>query len=46
VNGRSDIPFDEMVKYDLYYIEGWSFWLDIKTILRTVAAVLRGKGAY
>ena len=46
VNGRSDIPFDEMVKYDLYYIEGWSFWLDIKTILRTVAAVLRSKGAY
>ena len=46
VNGRSDIPFDEMVKYDLYYIESWSLWLDIKTILRTVAAVLRGKGAY
>ncbi len=46
VNGRSDIPFDEMVKYDLYYIESWSLWLDIKTILRTVAAVLHGKGAY
>ncbi len=46
VNGRSDLPFDEMVKYDLYYIECSSLWLDIKTIIRTVAAVLHGKGAY
>jgi lipopolysaccharide/colanic/teichoic acid biosynthesis glycosyltransferase len=46
VNGRSDIPFDEMVKYDLYYIECWSLWLDLKTILRTALAVLHGKGAY
>lgn len=46
VNGRSDVPFDEMVKYDLYYIESWSLWLDIKTILRTISAVLAGKGAY
>ncbi len=46
VNGRSDLPFDEMVKFDLYYIECWSLWLDIKTILRTVNAVLHGKGAY
>lgn len=46
VNGRSDLPFDEMVKYDLYYIECSSLWLDAKTIIRTVAAVLRGKGAY
>jgi len=46
VNGRSDIPFDEMVKYDLYYIERWSIWLDVKTMLRTFAAVLSRKGAY
>ena len=46
VNGRSEIPFDEMVKYDLYYIERWSLWLDLKTILRTFTAVLSRKGAY
>lgn len=46
VNGRSNLPFDEMVKYDLYYIERWSLWLDIKTVLRTVIAILHGKGAY
>lgn len=46
VNGRSDLPFDEMVKYDLYYIERWSLWLDLKTILRTITAVISRKGAY
>ncbi len=46
VNGRSDLPYDEMVKFDLYYIERWSLWMDIKIIIRTVAAVLGGHGAY
>ncbi len=46
VSGRSDLPFDEMVKYDLYYIERWSLWLDIKTIIRTITAVFSRRGAY
>jgi exopolysaccharide biosynthesis polyprenyl glycosylphosphotransferase len=46
VSGRSDIPFDEMVKYDYYYIERWSLWEDAKIILRTFTAVLSRKGAY
>ncbi len=46
VNGRSNIPYDEMLKFDLYYIENWSLWLDIKIILRTFSAVLSGHGAY
>jgi exopolysaccharide biosynthesis polyprenyl glycosylphosphotransferase len=46
VSGRSELPFDEMVKYDLYYIERWSLWLDLKTMMRTVTAVLSRKGAY
>ncbi|MDI3339331.1 MAG: undecaprenyl-phosphate glucose phosphotransferase [Sphaerobacter sp.] len=46
VNGRSDLTFDEMVKLDLYYAENWSPWLDIKLILRTIPAVLLGRGAY
>ncbi len=46
VSGRSNIPYDEMLKFDLYYIENWSLWLDIKIILRTVTAVLGGHGAY
>jgi exopolysaccharide biosynthesis polyprenyl glycosylphosphotransferase len=46
VNGRSNLSFDEMVKLDLYYIEHWSPWLDIKLMLRTIPAVVLGRGAY
>ena len=46
VSGRSDIPFDEMVLLDLYYIENWSLGLDLQILLRTVPAVLTGRGAY
>jgi Undecaprenyl-phosphate glucose phosphotransferase len=46
VNGRSDLTFDEMVRLDLYYVENWSPWLDLKVILRTVPVVLTGRGAY
>lgn len=46
VSGRSELPFDEMIKLDLYYIETWSLWQDIKIILRTFKAVISGDGAY
>ncbi|MCS7246584.1 MAG: undecaprenyl-phosphate glucose phosphotransferase [Thermomicrobium sp.] len=46
VNGRSDLSFDEMVRLDLYYVENWSPWLDLKVMLRTVPVVLTGRGAY
>jgi|YelNatPaOPRAMG01_1025707.scaffolds.fasta_scaffold06445_6 exopolysaccharide biosynthesis polyprenyl glycosylphosphotransferase len=46
VSGRSELPFDEMIKLDLYYIETWSLWQDIKIILRTFKAVISGNGAY
>ena len=46
VSGRSDLTFDEMVRMDIFYIEHWSLWLDIKILLKTLPAVLLGKGAY
>jgi exopolysaccharide biosynthesis polyprenyl glycosylphosphotransferase len=46
VNGRSQLSFDEMVRLDLYYAEHWSPWLDMKIVLRTVPAVILGRGAY
>ncbi len=46
VKGRSDLSFREWMKYDLFYIENWSFWLDIKILLRTFLVVLKGQGAY
>jgi exopolysaccharide biosynthesis polyprenyl glycosylphosphotransferase len=45
VSGRNRLTFEEMVKIDLYYIENWSPWLDLKIILLTLPAILRGDGA-
>jgi lipopolysaccharide/colanic/teichoic acid biosynthesis glycosyltransferase len=46
VSGRSDLTFDEMVLLDLYYVENWSISLDLNVLLRSIPAVLRGRGAY
>jgi exopolysaccharide biosynthesis polyprenyl glycosylphosphotransferase len=46
VLGRSNIPFDEMVKLDYMYVTGWSLSWDIKLLLQTVPAVLNKRGAY
>jgi lipopolysaccharide/colanic/teichoic acid biosynthesis glycosyltransferase len=45
VSGRNRLTFEEMVQIDLYYIENWSVWLDLKIILLTLPAILRGDGA-
>jgi exopolysaccharide biosynthesis polyprenyl glycosylphosphotransferase len=45
VSGRNRLTFEEMVRTDLYYIENWSLWLDLKIILLTLPAVWRGDGA-
>jgi len=46
VAGRGDIPFDRQVDLDVQYIESQSLWQDFKILLKTVPAVLLGKGAY
>lgn len=46
VSGRNKIAFDDWMKLDLYYIDNWSIWLDIKILLQTIPAVLTGEGAY
>ncbi len=44
VSGRNHLPFEEMVKLDLFYIEHWSLLFDLKIVLRTVTVMLRGDG--
>lgn len=46
VSGRSELSWDDAVRLDLYYVENWSFGLDITILARTVGAVLARKGAY
>jgi exopolysaccharide biosynthesis polyprenyl glycosylphosphotransferase len=46
VSGRSDLTFDEGVLLDVYYIENWSLFLDLRILLKTIPSVLLGSGAY
>ncbi|MFY1619624.1 sugar transferase [Micromonospora sp. WMMD736] len=41
---RGDTPISDRARFDNYYIENWSLWLDVKVVLRTVAEVFRGGG--
>ena len=42
VNGlRGDTSVEERTKYDLWYVENWSLWLDVKILIRTVLQTLR-----
>lgn len=45
INGRNSIPFEQWMELDMQYIDKWSLWLDLKILVRTVPAVLRGTGA-
>ncbi|MDP2309766.1 MAG: exopolysaccharide biosynthesis polyprenyl glycosylphosphotransferase [Pseudomonadota bacterium] len=45
VMGRSELGFAEMVRHDIFYIQNWSLWLDLQVLVKTVPAVLRGRGA-
>ncbi len=47
ISGRSDLKhFEDVVRLDLYYIQNWSLALDFDILIKTVAVVLRAKGAY
>lgn len=46
INGRSERPMHEHVEDDLYYIRNYSLWLDIFILLRTIPAVIKGRGAF
>ena len=45
VSGRSDTSYEERVTMDAYYVRNWSVWLDLVVLARTVASVLRRRGA-
>ena len=46
VSGRSNVNFEEMVMFDVAYIQNWSIALDLSIMLRTLPAVAYGKGAF
>ena len=46
ISGRNEIPYDEWMELDLYYVRNRNLFLDLKTVIKTVPAVLSGRGAY
>jgi len=45
VSGRNEIAFEDWMRLDLQYIDNWSLWLDFKILVRTIPAVIFGRGA-
>ncbi|MDO8662411.1 MAG: sugar transferase [Candidatus Omnitrophota bacterium] len=46
VKGRSNLKFNQWMRWDSWYVENWSLGLDIKVLLWTIPAVFKGRGAY
>ena len=46
IQGRSEISFQEWMKLDIWYIDHWSLWLDLKMLFQTIPVVIGRKGAY
>lgn len=45
VSGRKNISFEERRKLDIYYVQNWSFWLDLVILIKTIRVVLERTGA-
>ena len=44
INGRNAISWEEKFRYDVWYVDNWSFWLDIRIIIITLWKAIRGEG--
>lgn len=40
VNGRQEIPFSERLRLDVWYVDNWSLWLDLRILMKTFAAIV------
>ncbi|MBA4376989.1 MAG: hypothetical protein C0401_12575 [Anaerolinea sp.] len=46
VSGRQVVPYEQRIEFDMYYIDHWSLWLDLKILLKTIPVVFGAEGAY
>jgi undecaprenyl phosphate N,N'-diacetylbacillosamine 1-phosphate transferase len=46
IHGRNEISWPERICYDVWYVDNWSLWLDLRILLRTPALVLSRRGLY
>ena len=45
VSGSSDLPFDQEVALDTFYVENWSLWLDFKVVVKTLVKIFTDRSA-
>jgi len=46
INGRNNIPWEERIELDVWYVDNWSLWLDMKIVLKTPAVVFNKANIY
>lgn len=46
IGGRADLPWEESVRLDLFYVENWSVVIDLAVLWKTLAVVAHGRGGY
>lgn len=46
VNGRNQLTWPQRIERDVWYVDHWSYWLDLKILWQTVGVVLRSEGVY
>ncbi len=46
IKGRNALSWEERIKYDIWYIDNWSIWLDFKILFKTIINVFLRKGLY
>lgn len=44
VNGRNAITWEQKFIYDVWYVDNWSLWLDLKIIIMTITKIIKGEG--
>jgi len=46
IHGRNALTWEERIEYDLWYVDNWSLWGDLKVLVRTLVVVLKREGLY
>lgn len=46
INGRNSLNWEQRIKYDVWYVENWSLWLDFKILFKTLFLIFKQEGVY